>query len=101
MAKAVRYGWAGDAEVFPAFIRKGPEGPLDVSRQDLRHLTLGAAALVAHDQRGPIVVGARSDTTGELLLGDGPASLWLSLPVVRPAGDFLSGFPAAAGDRWL
>ncbi|MDQ6781980.1 MAG: hypothetical protein M3063_00730 [Actinomycetota bacterium] len=71
VTKATRYGWTTDAEVVPAFIRKGPDGPLDVSRRDVQHLSLAAAAVVAHDQRGPIVVGTRSDTTGELDLAGG------------------------------
>lgn len=85
VAKAIRYGWAVDAAVVPAFMRKEPEGPLEVSRPDLQHLSLAAAAVVAHDQRGPIVVGTGSDTTGELLLAGGqPASFWLSVTNERP-----------------
>lgn len=47
VAKAARYGCAADAEVLPAFVRKGLDGPLDVTRHDLHHLALGAAAVVA------------------------------------------------------
>ena len=86
VAKAVSYGWAADAEVVPAFIKKGPNGPLEMSRHDLHHLTLGAVAVVAHDRRGPIVVGAGSDTTGELILGDGQRA-GFSLAVSTGGGD--------------
>ncbi|MDQ6837934.1 MAG: hypothetical protein M3137_06250 [Actinomycetota bacterium] len=80
VAKASRYGWPADAEVVPAFIGKGPDGPVDVSRHDVQHLSLAAAAVVAHDQRGPIVVGTSSDTTGELLLaGDRRARFSLAV----------------------
>lgn len=66
-------------------MRQEPEGPLEVSRQDLQHLSLAAAAVVAHDQRGPIVVGTGSDTTGELLLAGGqPPGFWLSVTNERP-----------------
>lgn len=88
LAKAVRYGWSPDAEVVPAFVRSGPRGPLDVSRRDLHHLSLAAAAVVAHDRRGPILVGPDSGTTGELTLAGGSTgrySLKVSSPGATPA----------------
>ena len=85
-AKAVRYGWNPEAEVMPMFITQGPDGgPVDVSRHDLQHLSLAVAAVVAHDRRGPIVVGSSSDTTGELLLADGQrARFSLTVSTVPP-----------------
>lgn len=86
VAKAVRYGWEPEAEVVPAFMRQGRDGPVDVSRHDLQHLSLAATAVVAHDRRGPIVVGSSSDTTGELLLAGGQrARFSLAVSAASPA----------------
>lgn len=71
VAKAVRYGWPADDEVVPAFVAMGSEGPRDPSRRDLHRLTVAATAVVAHDRRGPTLVGAESVTTGEVALPEG------------------------------
>lgn len=72
VAKALRYGWPVDAGVVPVWVGKGPDGPSDLSRHDVQRLILALAAVVTHDRRGPVVVGAGSDTTsGELALNGG------------------------------
>lgn len=71
VAKARRYGWPVDDDVVPAFMAVGPEGPMEPSRRDLQHLVVAVTAVTAHDRRGPIVVGAKSATTGELAFSDG------------------------------
>jgi hypothetical protein len=88
VSKAVRYGWAPEAEVMPMFITQGTGGgPADVGRHDLQHLSLAAAAVVAHDQRGPIVVGSGSDTTGALLLADDQRARFSLAVSTAPTGE--------------
>ncbi|MGH9087096.1 MAG: hypothetical protein ACRDYZ_03150 [Acidimicrobiales bacterium] len=70
-AKALRYGWPADDELLPAFLGITADGPAEASRRDVQHLSVAAAAVTAHDQRGPIVVGSTSTTTGELALRGG------------------------------
>ncbi|MGH9103769.1 MAG: hypothetical protein ACRDYD_12425 [Acidimicrobiales bacterium] len=71
-AKAARYGWPPAAEVTPVWVGQGADGPVDLGRGDVQRLTLGLAAVVAHDARGPLSVGDGNDrTTGELALAGG------------------------------
>lgn len=74
--KAIRYGWPADAELVPVWAAAGSDGAMDVSRRDVCRLTAALFAVVSHDERGPMLANAATDTTtGELTLADGqPAS---------------------------
>ncbi|MDQ2724363.1 MAG: hypothetical protein M3Y36_02545 [Actinomycetota bacterium] len=75
-AKAARYGWPDDAELIPSWVASGPDGPEDVSSNDVERIGVAIAAVLSHDGRGPMVVDATTDTTtGEVdLAGDQRAS---------------------------
>jgi len=83
VARALRYGWPPADEVVPAFLVIEPEGPAEPSRRELQRLAAAAAAVTAHDRRGPIVVGPTSATTGEMTLSDG-GRVTFSLSVPAP-----------------
>ncbi len=63
VAKALRYGWPQDAELFPAFLALAPGAGADVSRRDAWILACAMAAVLAHDARGPVLAQAGSETT--------------------------------------
>ncbi|MDQ2729486.1 MAG: hypothetical protein M3Y91_16865 [Actinomycetota bacterium] len=68
-AKAARYGWPADAELVPSWFAMGNDGPSDVSHGDVERLSVAIAAVLGHDQRGPIAVGGTTGTTtGEVTL---------------------------------
>lgn len=68
-AKAIRYGWSADAELFPSWVAGGPDGLSDLDRRGAQRLTVALAAMVAHDQRH--ATGHHGKTTGEFTLADG------------------------------
>ena len=77
LAKAVRYGWPTDADLIPAWVVGGPDGPADLDQTAVHRLTLAITAVLTHD-------GESLDTTlttGDLTLaGDVPGGF-----TVRPA----------------
>lgn len=70
-AKATRYGWPAGAELVPVFLTVTEEGPGDPGMADVHHLSLGIAAVLQQDARGPVVHGPVTTTAGELGLADG------------------------------
>ncbi len=71
-AKATRYGWPEEADLVPMWVSSGPDGPSDVSRLDVQHLTMAITAVLARDARGPVVLRRATDrTTGRRTLADG------------------------------
>lgn len=70
-ARAQRYGWPADDEVVPMFAIMEGDSPVEVDRDQVRHLAAAAVAVAAHDRRGPIVLGAGSTTTGTFELPGG------------------------------
>jgi hypothetical protein len=102
--RARRYGWPDHLDVVPAVLETAPDGPSDIDRAALAHLTVAAVAVVAHDRRGLVPVGA-GDTTGEVAVGDGgratfvvsvPADLDDS-PTPAGTGTATGGFAPGAG----
>lgn len=75
--KARRYGWPDD-DVAPLFVAMGHDGPGEPSRRELQHLCVVTVAVTAHDRRGPVVVGAKSATTGTVALSGGTARFSLA-----------------------
>lgn len=98
VAKACRYGWPGADEVAPLFLSMRDDGPGEPSGRELRHLGAAAAAVAAHDRRGPVVVGAASATTGMVTTSEGEATFFLEVApgsaARRPLGA-PDGAPAA------
>jgi hypothetical protein len=73
-AKALRYGWPGDAELVPAFLSLGPgqEGG-DPGRLDVQRLTVALDAVTALDARGPVLAGlVTAPVSGTVALSEGP-----------------------------
>jgi hypothetical protein len=75
VAKAIRYGWPGDADLIPICVASGPDGPADVGRADVHRLTMGLAAVLAHDHSRP--TAGNGDLTGN---GAGATTGLLTLP---------------------
>ena len=65
LAKAVRYGWPTDADLVPAWVVGGPDGPADLDQAAVHRLTLAINAVITHDREPPDA----TVTTGELTLG--------------------------------
>lgn len=65
--KAVRYGWAPGAELFPIFASIVPNGLGDISRREARHLALATAAVLQHRSKPD----AEYESTGTMAFPDG------------------------------
>jgi hypothetical protein len=67
-AKAVRYGWPTDADLIPAWVVDGPDGPADLDQAAVHRSILAITGVLTHDRESPGAI-----TTGELILpGDTP-----------------------------
>ena len=66
VAKAARYGWPADADLVPAWVIGGPDGPADLDQTTVRRLTLAVTAVLAHDGQAR----AEAATTGVQVLAD-------------------------------
>jgi hypothetical protein len=76
VAKAIRYGWPEDADIIPICMASGPDGPADLGLADVHRLTIGLAAVLAHDNGRPPAGGNGASngagaTTGLLTLSGG------------------------------
>jgi hypothetical protein len=63
-AKATRYGWPADADLLPAWVTRGPDGPADLDQTAVRRLTLALTAVLTHDAQPD----RTATTTGETKL---------------------------------
>ena len=57
--RAGRYGWPEDADTLPVLVTGGPDGPGDLDRQAVRHLSVALTAVLRYD----------SDTTATAATG--------------------------------
>ncbi len=71
VTKAVRYGWAADADLFPLPLIAGSDGPADLDRRGAMHLTMAAAAVLADDHRPAGAGDGQRLTFGSAVLADG------------------------------
>jgi hypothetical protein len=70
VAKAARYGWPADADLTPAWVVGGPDGPVDLDQTAVHRLSLAIAAVLTCDAQQ-----AANPASGELTLpGDIPGS---------------------------
>jgi hypothetical protein len=65
VAKARRYGWPADADLVPAWVIGGPEGPTDLDQTAVHRLIVAITAVLAQDQQAQ--VGSSSEV---ILPGD-------------------------------
>jgi hypothetical protein len=71
--KAIRYGWPAEDDLVPAFIAFTATGPTEIGRDDAHRLTVGLAAVLAVDRRGPTLADvADKPITGSIRVDGQP-----------------------------
>ena len=85
LGKARRYGWPQGAELVPVLLGVEQDRPGELGRVEVRALTVALAAVVEHDGKGPVLVGAGPPvSSGTTTLADGLAGAYTIRELASP-----------------